>query len=260
MELMRRLGCRALLVAALLVGGAGPASAQVIVENTGTTSIVAPGNSIDVTKPSGLAVGDLMIAHVFFRNNTSSTFNSVASGFAEIRTDFAANVAHGAWWKIADASDVAASVFSFGIDGGAVNGIGRIWRISGHHASAPIVESNSATGTGLTITVGGITPAVADCLIVLLHGASDDTGSITGWAIATDDPGFDEVYDDNGSLSNVLIAAAEELRPQTTATGDATWTEATSESWGGIILAVRPFAAGTSSLTGSRTTLTGAGR
>lgn len=222
----------------------------VTVENTGATATATAANTIALTKPTGLATGDLMIAHVYARSNDSTTFNSVASGFTEIQTLFASSVAHGAWWKIADAGDVAASDFTFGWDGVAVNGIGRMWRISGHDATTPINGSNEANGVGSTDTVSGITPSVANCLLILLHGASDDTGSISGWAIATDNPAsWTEAYDDNGGLPNALIAGAYALRPQTTATGDATWTAATAENWGAMIIAVAPSGGG-----GGRTT------
>ena len=200
----------------------------------GTSAGATSANCV-IPKPSGLAVGNIMIAHCGWGNRTSPTAVTPPAGWTEIHFSASgASIAGYSAWKIATSSDVAASDFTFTIDGSgdAVNK-GVIMRISGGRETTIATVSNEAsTGPTSTVTVGTITPTEANSFLVFLVAAGVPTSPITvgTYAIATSNPTWTEQYDENydsGSTA-VTIAAATATRPETTATGN--WTASISQS------------------------------
>ena len=202
------------------------------------TAIVST-NSIVITKPTSLAVGDLMVAQIF----STSTPNSLPSGFTQLLTTVNTNRST-ICYKVADSGDVAASDFTFGLPGTELLG-GALIRISGATSANPIPESAGATATNTATTsfANTITPHVADSL--LLFFTTTTATSITGistYAVTTSDPSWTEMYDSIAS-SVRGFSAAYATRPQTTATGNSTCAGAnifTTSTWTGQIIAIMP--------------------
>lgn len=189
---------------------------------------VSPGSttaSCIIVKPAGLAVDDLMIAHV---SSVASGDPVIATtppgGWTEIRQDEggATKRNRGAlFWKIADAADAAASAFTFTTD--TSGNLGAISAWTGHDTSTPINAHNGQhNNISRTITSPAITPSVANCVICLFCSAYNDY-SVGSYAIVTSDPGLDEAYDITTTEGlDTVLAMAEEIRTETTSTGNGT--------------------------------------
>lgn len=155
---------------------------SVIVESV-STAAMADSTSISIDKPTGLAVGDLMIA-VVAGNDGGSTI-SIPTGWTSLLNNNTTTNGFGwyrAAYKVADSSDVAASNFTFTNGDGGV-----IYRLTGYATPSLIT-----TGTG--------TPNSPDNHLILFNIAADNGGrtvtfsgySVTGGTSVT----FTERYDD----------------------------------------------------------------
>jgi hypothetical protein len=82
-----------------------------VIQSFNTTAI-ASAATVVVTKPTGLAVGDLMVAHLY---HSVQTITGLA-GFTElINNSDGSDISGKILYKIADSSDVAASDFTFNV-------------------------------------------------------------------------------------------------------------------------------------------------
>lgn len=210
-----------------------------VVQSSQTTAF-ASGTSITVTKPTGLAVGDLMIFHYVINDATDSI--STLSGWTHEVNNQAAggNVKTGLQWKIADSGDVAASNFTFGSTGTSIQG-GAILRIDNFVNSGLLNEAgNQQANTATPTYTNTVTPTSVNNLI-LFFIATNEAGTATDYAIATDNPSWTEIYDFNSSSPGPqAMACARADRTQTTATGNSSATLSSSGSTDsyGILVAI----------------------
>lgn len=198
-----------------------------------------------ITKPSGLAVDDLMVAVIQGRNASPTA----PSGFTSITT-----ISGGggisklfAYYKIAVSGDVSASDFTFTNNDTKLLG-GAIFRISGFNALDPVSvfnqDEDSATSTPSFTT--SCTPTNANSLLLFCVGSADTTqNTVSGYAIATSNPSWTEEYDivsataDTGNYFQNSVASA--IRPEVTATGNASCTISNVTLEGlSIMLVIRP--------------------
>jgi len=200
-----------------------------------------------IPKPTGLQVGDLMIAHVVFGNSGTTAIpenwtlvNEVSNG-VKIRSTVAR--------RIATQADVDATDFTFTSSAKASN-IGCISTYIGYDPDTPIDASNGqANAASTTITTLGITPSVANCLILWLASVADDE-AVSGYAIQFDNPSWTERYDVGTTAgTDTEVAMATGPRPETSATGNGTATLGTAEINAGHLVAIKPAAAGPSGWT-----------
>jgi len=161
---------------------------------------IAASNSVVITKPTGLAVGDYMFAQIIGGNGgggAAITPPANWTAYYNLTPSLSgANTPCGVFYKEADSADVAASNFTFSLsDSGSQEYIGGgIVRVSGF---GTIDGANTRTQTGGettgTITyASGIDPTFPDGLILLFMFGGDNA-SITGagfssQAIATSNP------------------------------------------------------------------------
>lgn len=221
----------------------------VAIQSVSSTFSQEAGDIVRITAPTGITVGDLLIAAIFFRTTAEETLTVTApSGFASIRINNTQNGVHlQTWWKIAGSGDAAASSFDF--DGSqTVPRMGGILRINGHDPTTPINGSNGGVGLGTAMSISGITPSVANCLLIQTYACVDDALDISSYAIATDNPTWTEQFEveDVSASPGTLALAASTARAATTATGNATATISQAEGWSGQIIAIAPSAGATS--------------
>lgn len=211
--------------------------------------------SLTVTKPTGLAEGDLMLAGIVveYGGGNTTTVNT-PSGWTKISAvNVAADCELASFYKVADSSDVAASNFTFTATAiGFGEMIGNIVRISDYGIIAgndEFAESNSST----TLTIsGGFTPTRSNTLFVgfLSKSSTISTGDFTAIALATDDPTWTERTDavfGNGSGSyDTRLAVYTASRSAATATGNITLTNVASDNarYLGIVVSVAPSQSG----------------
>lgn len=229
----------------------------IVVESSSSAGFTL-ATSITIPKPTGLAVGDLMVCYVGLINGTSVANFSTLSGWTE-KSDYTGgsgttNVI-GCQVKIADAGDVAASNFTFTANAsGRIGGV--ILRISGHAPNAYSATTTNALSSATSTPSGtvSLTPLYDDSLIILgfLGGAADGTGSISGYTINGTNPIFTEYLDitvDAGANDGIFgVAAGVQETASEITTISATSTQ--SKNWKTQVTAVYPFtnASGTASL------------
>lgn len=206
-----------------------------------------------ITKPTSLAVGDLMVAGIYVTNETSGnvTITPPTDWVEEQEVDSAANGRRlYVFTKVATAGDVAASNFTFtqSANDTSFHIIGHIVRVTGHG----IVNTGEAFGTAnssTTLTLTGFTPSRANCLLIAFVGVSDATAtSVTSLSIATSNPTWTErvettILDASEDSSLALYTAT---RPEATATGDftITVTNPASVDSHAICIAISPTVSG----------------
>ena len=192
-----------------------------------------------IDKPTGLTVGDLMIAQVV--SKAPGTAVTAPSGWTEIRQDVSGTSVRSAlFWKIATSSDTSATNFIFTTGSGSNGGAITAWY--GHDPTIPIDANNGqGNAASTTVTSPGITPSVANCVILMICGVGD-RNTQSGYAIATDNPaGWTEQYDlQINAGSKCALALGSATRPQTTATGNGTATTSASTANVGQLVAIRP--------------------
>ena len=201
--------------------------------STGTYSSGNPAYSVAISKPSGLAVGDLMIAYINGKGNSYVAPSTVPTGFTLIRhQDYGFGTTNdvSTYYKIADSSDVAASTFTWGstVTGGGTIG-GSLLRITGALSTIDQSTSNNAGNTS-SPAIGPLTPTYPNSLLlfgVCTHAISGSV-AVGSYAIATDNPTWTEQVDTQSGVLAHAIASA--VRPESTATGN--WSA--SISGGGI--------------------------
>ena len=132
--------------------------------------------SLVITKPTGLAAGDLL---VFIGGTASGLSYNTPSGWTSQVASDTANGNIQVLSKVADSSDAAASNFTFNISGTFSQGCGSLHRVSGASTNAP----TSATGTGAndtTQTCPTITTPTDNCLVFWAVYRASNFGPCSG--------------------------------------------------------------------------------
>jgi hypothetical protein len=205
-------------------------------ESVGSVGINNNVTSIAVPKPAGLAVGDYMLAGIYFQCVGITGINAPA-GWATVTTETRGTSSNEKYLvtfsKIATSDDVAASTFSFSRAGGVSSGPagGHIVRVSNFGVQAGSVDGNDSVSSGQTSkTISSFTPTRANSLLLafigLGAGVTEDEYSITSVALATNNPTWTkraEVRLDVTSNTHAF-AVFSATRPEATATGTITST------------------------------------
>lgn len=193
-----------------------------------TDPVFSTAKTVTVTKPTGLTVGDLMIAQMVCQFSATVT---TPSGWTILSDTQANNYKQVIMYKIASSSDVSASDFTFDIThgGGALNIACGILRISDFPSAMPVYAydtetANTGTGT-VTYSTIGMTPLGDSLIIMGIVGSDSGVTNISSYSIATSSPTFTEAWDvviATGVPASIALAYG--VRPQNTSTGDATIT------------------------------------
>lgn len=212
----------------------------VIVESTSSATNGPAVTSVGVTKPTGLAVGDLLFACISANGAAGNPGLITPSGWTALTGQVSDQCESNVFYKIADSSDVAASSFTFSTTSSSNIVAGLLLRLSGHNPLTPVAASNGTTGTSDTITITGVTPTISDSVLVQCGSASAGTSvTFSGYAVATSNPSWTEQFDAIGD-NNMRSYLATASRPEITATGNATVTiDNGSHNWRGFIVCVK---------------------
>ena len=194
--------------------------------------------SVAVAKPTGTAEFDIIIAMMSI-DGTSKT--ALPSGFTTIQdTDTAGSHGNIIGYKIAGASEPSTYTFA------PASGSERAWccldTYRGVDNTTPIDGSNSAIGSGTTVTMTSITPSVDNCAVLgfvgFENGRSGGTlvnSTTTGMTIRNNNvngpPGSGNASSSGASLSTIQTTAA---------AVSGTVTCSTSSNHGGMMVALAP--------------------
>jgi len=204
------------------------------------TTTPAAGTSVVITKPTSLAVGDIMVAHIA-HSGTNSTINT-PTGWTDIAdTSFSANFRAKVLFKVVDAGDVAASNFTFtgnGTGGPYIGGA--ILRINGSGLSLVNdgVGSGAWSGTSANLAIGITATRASDLYLILVTCSTGfaTLNNISAYAIATSNPSWTEAYDVVDGTGIMQIAGAYATRAQITATGNVSFNSGRDASAGTAVI------------------------
>lgn len=162
-----------------------------------SVSTTPPANmsSIVITKPTGLAAGDLMVAHIAYANTGGTDTLETLSGWTLTDELSFGQGRSNVQWKIASAGDAAASDFTWTGTGQDWMG-GAIFRISGT-STTPITRSTDTNVVGGGFAFDTSTaPPVEQCLILFLTAGEGNVAAADGSAYSwTSSPSITERYD-----------------------------------------------------------------
>lgn len=211
----------------------------VVFESASTTNFTS-GTSITITKPSGLAVGDLMIGFIGGSSNTSANY-TFPGGWTVIDGSTTGGESWRSGYKVADSGDVAASNFTMGSTDGEFIG-GSIVRISGAVADFTVKSKQTVNASG-TFTTADLTPSSPNSLLlfyVMVLGSADPS---SGYACVTSNPTWTEAYDfgSTAPATDYAMVMAYANRPETTSTGDFSFTQPSGSDNMGFFVSLSPF-------------------
>lgn len=201
---------------------------------------VSPGatsTTCIIVKPVGLALGDLMIAHVVAFSATDATPPDVSWTLIRRDTTSTTVIESALWWKVAVAADVAAANFTFGTPNASNGGAITAWYSMTGGAVTLDQNNGQANTASTTVTAPTITPTKSYSMILMICSITDNNSEST-YAIATSNPAdWLEAYDQALDLTNDIgLSLGYAKRPQITATGNGTATTSGSDRNTGQLL------------------------
>jgi hypothetical protein len=160
----------------------------IAIQSTGSTTYGT--SSVAIPKPTGLAVGDLMIAFISIGNSNGFSYTGWTLVGSSLPIPGAEIVV---LKKVATSGDVAASTFTFICSNSPQLVGGIIYRITG------------ANFNNIQFGEGALTPTVASNLVILCGGAGDndsDYATFSGYSVTGGmSPTFTENFDTYGTNS-----------------------------------------------------------
>jgi hypothetical protein len=177
----------------------------------------AGATSLAITKPTSLAAGDLLIAHITVRVTTAVT---APAGWTLIQSSVRSAHQTGAWYRLADGTEGASFSWSWATS---VKAVGAVCRVTGSHQTTPINVTGSVATTGVASSVAApsITTTADECLLFgFAYSADNKTftspGSMTErWDQQTTN--FNDVYHAGATET---LGAAGATGTRTFASGD----------------------------------------
>ena len=201
------------------------------------------GTSTLVTKPTGLAVGNLMLAHGAGRDS-NFTFTPPA-GWTELDKSSDGDVVTYLWYKVAVAGDVAGANFDFVSNQSGRERFAAVTSIRGTLKTDPLSPDTDTNGSGNTITIGTITPDQEKHMVFLFAANAEESLTFDSFSIATDDPSWTTVYNTSyGGSRDGNRFYAYGARDSVNATGNATINLSGSLSYGAQMVVVNEGLAG----------------
>jgi hypothetical protein len=202
--------------------------------NTATT--------ITVTKPTGTASGDLLVAVVALRLTGASI--TPPAGWTLIASGGASSITLATYWKIAGGSEPSNYTFTTTAGRQAAG----IARITGANMTTPVDVHSSASGTaGTSLVAASVTPSSAATLLLECFGHGTGSATVTNPGGATSDWSFVCTGAPTAAPVNAL---AHETLTSATATGTRAATASASGNWAAQLLVIQPPGVISSGFTG----------
>ena len=209
-------------------------------ESTGYASASA---TLVITKPTGLVIGDLMVAIISIAGETTVPSMTPPTGWA---TEIAMgetgsnNVGRAAYYKIAVSGDVAGSNFTF-TAASSTTIAGGILRINGHDPNNPIFFSDDVEPTGVTTlsAATSVTPQMTNSLAVTAFFL-EDARTLSSFTL-TPTTSLTEAFQHDAASPDTTIGVAYGTYSTTTEiTSYGATQSASSSAETGIILLLTP--------------------
>lgn len=217
------------------------------VSSVSAIAVEADGTlGVTITAPSGITTGDLLIAVV--GQNTADGASWACSGWTEHDSAAYSTVVCGAvFYKIAVSADESATDYTFTRGTSASNKkTGRIFRVTGHHATWSDYTPTAATSAASTTAVAP-SETTTEANVLLIRAVFVDRNRMSG---ATPVPSIsDESHADADETATASgHGSGWELQASAGSTGTQSWTleSATSDEYVGYTVGIRSAAASSS--------------
>lgn len=178
-----------------------------VVEST-STAVVSNADNVVITKPTGVAVGDLLLLVATGSGSTAPTctgFTMILSNTLSVRPFIAL------FYRIADASDVAAANYTVALSGATSSGGAAMLRVSGWATGNPIhlsaLASNTQDAGDWTVSSGAISLTRPSQQLLLMAGdffSDDNYSTFSNYTIVSGDanPTWTELVDSTYDTSS----------------------------------------------------------
>lgn len=185
-----------------------------VVESSTSTNFAASTTTTTITKPAGLAVGELLVAAIQFADAGSATAVSAPAGWTTLET---VDMTDGlrrltVFYIIATSTETAASNFTFTASNTCTIGGGML-RISGVAPGSEIQTSEQDVFSGASTTsisfTSTLTPNHTDNLILLILCARSGTAGAASISSYTSTPSktWTEIFDIGNTAGSDLVLA-----------------------------------------------------
>ena len=245
---LQRSCCSAVFLLLFLLS-ASSSWGQIAQRGSATTSNNA-SSTVTINKPTGLQVGDIMIATINQADNDDNTLSDASrSGWTTIpgAKYYSGPRGNDEWWgtvlyKIATSTDVSATNFQFTGDSDADNMQGSIIAFSGVNTSNPIDVQGTFTSQNTdntSLSPSSIT-TLTDKAALLILAMSSASVTYSGWS--TTSPGtLTELFELNYSSASLpmSIGGAWAIKTTPGATGNGSATTSANARDGSILLSLR---------------------
>lgn len=172
--------------------------------NTAKKEATTTSDSLTITKPTGLAEGDLMI---FIGGGAETIGDFSASGWTQFVTNTGTNVQANGLYKIATSGDAAASNFTFNVTTAAGSHlVGALFRITGtsftNGNNIKVASTGGAGGTSLSFNTSLVPFSTGTLLMMAFVNRTNGSVSYASHAIANNNPTWTERVDDGSSTAS----------------------------------------------------------
>jgi hypothetical protein len=209
---------------------------------TGTsTENVNGSTSVAMTVPSGVAVGDLLVADVDAAGTGAIT---PPAGWTSIFTGAGFTTYSTFHYRVATAADVAGASYTWSL-GTTRKAVGRLMTYVGVDTTAIGTPATNGANSGTTITYTGVTTSAANSLVVIGAAALNGSGTISLTPPAGTTTRFNVAT--SGSGSQLRGSNGDFVQATAGATGNKTGSISPTNAWGTAMVALKP-AAGTLAL------------
>ena len=224
----------------------GTNNSKAQIAQRGNATYITGTTSATVNKPTGLQVGDLMLATINQADNDDASLaNATRTGWTLAGGAKYYSNGNDEWWgtvlyKVATSTDVAASSFAFTGDSDSNNMQVSLIAFSGVNQNSPInvigtFTSSSASNTSLS--AGSITTTTNNAAVVMLAMISDNR-TFSSWG-ATSPSSLTEIFDNPYDATlDMGVAGAWSIKQTAGETGNGNATLSGSARDGAILIAL----------------------
>lgn len=217
----------------------------IAVRNIATATAGNAGNpgTITISKPTGTVDGDLMYA--FFQSSTTDSGTiSTLSGWTLVDSDTTAGAASYLFRKTAS-SEGSSYGWSYGALGGfSLRGtIISVYDSDGNNPTQDVYTKTADASADTTADNTGVTPTFSPgSLLIAFIGIGQTATSLSGYAVADNDPTWTEAEDEQTSFGGAVttMAIAHATRNLITATGAFSATIADAATTAVYLVSVQP--------------------
>jgi WxL domain surface cell wall-binding len=219
---------------ALLLLAAGPAAANIYYRTGTSTENVNGSASLSLTVPSGVSVGDLLVADVDAAGTGAIT---PPAGWTQLINAGGFTTFSDVRYRVATAADVAGASYSWTL-GSTRKAIGRMSAYVGVDTTTIGTPATTGNSTGPAITFNSVTTPAANSMVLLggvaLNGSGTETltpppATTTRFNVAT-----------SGTVSQLRSYTGEFVQAAAGATGNKTGSISPSNAWATAMFWLRP--------------------